>query len=387
MKLEMSDAPVVLEDFPAPERTIVSVAESVADDGREVIESVFGSDRESMGTVMLDGDERNIECFGKFSSVERSLIFRMRVTEQNLRCDAGGCKKTIDGGPIAIECFRMRRVADVLGERDASVAIIEGEGVVHFGTERENGRGTGRIERDGAWDETTAPADEQWCFIDDFENGIVGRLDDSSVMVEDERDELFGPVDRERGMREVGRGTNEWLREMLEEEDVERGRGEHDADRIKLARVRRSGIPACEDDGALRREQSSLLLGSERRDTARHRDVTAQYGIGFPMSSRQGIEFPDGSFFRVAEEMKATDTFDGDDFISLECAADGTEFVSIARKIEEFPVFVESEFRSADRTSDRLGMKTSIGRIRVFFPTVGAHGEVAHRRGRAIVGT
>ena len=252
MKFKMSDAPVVFEDFPAPKRTIVSVAESVADDGREVIKPVFGSDRESMGTVMLDGDERNIERFGKFSSVKRSLIFRMRVTEQNLRYDAGGCKKTIDGSPIAIECFRMCRVADVLGECYSSVAIIEGEGIVHFGTERENGRGIGRIERDGAWDETTASADEQGCFIDDFENGIVGRLDDSPVMVEDERDELFGSFGGEWGMGEIGRCADERVREVFEEKDVECGRGEHDADRIKLARVRRVGVFACENDGAFR---------------------------------------------------------------------------------------------------------------------------------------
>lgn len=117
----------------------------------------------------------------------------------------------------------MRRIADVLGECYSSVAIIEGEGIVHFGTERENGCGTGRIERDGAWDETTAPADEQRCFIDDLEYGVVGRLDDSSIVVEDERDELFGSFGGEWGMREIGRRADERVGEVFEEKDVERG--------------------------------------------------------------------------------------------------------------------------------------------------------------------
>ncbi len=132
----------------------------------------------------------------------------------------------------------MCRVADVLGERDSSVAIIYRERIVHFGTERKDGCGISGIDCDGTRDETAAPANEEGFSIDDLENGIVGRLDDSSVMVEDERNELLGPVNREWGMRKVGRRTDERLREMFEKKDMERGRGEHDADRVELARVR-----------------------------------------------------------------------------------------------------------------------------------------------------
>ncbi len=146
----------------------------------------------------------------------------------------------------------MCRVADVLGERDSSVAIIYRERIVHFGTERKDGCGISGIDRDRTRDETAAPADEQWCFIDDLEYGVVGRLDDSSIVVEDERDELLGSFGGEWGMREIGRRTDERLREMFEKKDMERGRGEHDADCIELTRVWRSGVFACENDGTLR---------------------------------------------------------------------------------------------------------------------------------------
>lgn len=146
----------------------------------------------------------------------------------------------------------MRRIADVLGECYSSVAIIEGEGIVHFGTERKDGFGIGRIDRYGARDEATAPADEQRCFIDDLEYGVVGRLDDSSIVVEDERDELFGSFGGEWGMREIGRRADERVGEVFEEKDVERGRGEHDTDRVEFTRVRRVGVFACENDGAFR---------------------------------------------------------------------------------------------------------------------------------------
>ncbi len=104
------------------------------------------------------------------------------------------------------------------------------------------------------------------------------------------------------------------------------------------------------------------------------------------MSSGQGVDFLNGLVLRVAEEMKATDSFDGYDFVFLERMADVSELIGIVREIERFSVFVEGDFRSTDRTGDRLGMETSVGRICIFFLAVGAHREVAHRRGRAIIG-
>lgn len=146
----------------------------------------------------------------------------------------------------------MCRVADVLGECDSSVAIIYRERIIHFGTERKDGCGISGIDRDGARDEAAAPADEQWCFIDDLEYGVVGRLDNSSIVVEDERRELFGSFGGEWGMCEIGRRADERVGEVFEEKDVERGRGEHDADRVEFTRVRRAGVFACENDGTLR---------------------------------------------------------------------------------------------------------------------------------------
>ncbi len=105
------------------------------------------------------------------------------------------------------------------------------------------------------------------------------------------------------------------------------------------------------------------------------------------MSSCQGIEFGDGLFLRVAEEMKATDTLDGYNLVFLERVADISEFIRIVWEIERFSIFVEGESWSAVRAGDRLGMEASIGWIRIFFLAVGTHCEIAHCRGRAIVGT
>lgn len=105
------------------------------------------------------------------------------------------------------------------------------------------------------------------------------------------------------------------------------------------------------------------------------------------MSSGQGVEFPDGFVSCVAEEVEATGTFDSDDFIFLECTAHIAELFCVIRKIKRFSVFIKGKLGATGRTGDRLGMEAPIGRVFVFLLAVWAHREIAHGRGRAIVGT
>jgi len=81
MALQVSDAFLVFKNLSTPKCSIVAISKTIADDGDKIIQVVFSGNGIGMGAVMLDGDERNIERFGEFSSVERCLIFRMCVTE------------------------------------------------------------------------------------------------------------------------------------------------------------------------------------------------------------------------------------------------------------------------------------------------------------------
>ena len=137
MVFEMSDTRVVFKNLATPERAIITIAETITHDGREIIEIVFGGDTESMGTVVLNRDKRNTELLRELFSVERCHIGRMSIAEYGLRHDVYVAEEALKSILIVCESIGVRCIAKVRRKYDSPATIVESKGAIHLGTKSE----------------------------------------------------------------------------------------------------------------------------------------------------------------------------------------------------------------------------------------------------------
>lgn len=208
MEFEMADAFMILKNFSTPNSVIVSIAKTIADDGCEIIEIVFGGGREGMGAMVLDRDERDAKFLSEFFSVYRCLILWMRVTENHFWFDMCVGEKAFECCLVSCEGSGMSKITEVLRENDATTSIKERESVVHLSAKSKNWCGDRRVDSDGFWDKTTAPSNEEGGFADDFDDGVIGCVDDFAIMIEYQWDELFCFLGGERSVSKVRRSAD-----------------------------------------------------------------------------------------------------------------------------------------------------------------------------------
>ena len=178
---------------------------------------------------------------------------------------------------------------------------------------------------------------------------------------------------------------------LLQKQEMERGRGQHEAQRVEAGRhaagqmSRTAG--AQQDDRGLRSCELALLVGTDAAvlandvEVARHqRERLGRAALQLPqLCERRDIG-------RVAGQMVATDALDREDFAvtykvggALDVVARG---MAVARRGSQRD---QSCNGATPRTGDCLGVEATITRIIVFATAIRTQLERRHRGRRAIV--
>ena len=385
-----------VENFAAPDGAVGAVARAIADEGESALreEVVLGEDGGGVGVVMLDGDEGDVPFGGKLLGVTGAGVGGMKVVSDPLGADIEEFDEVFDGTLKMFVGEGVFEIAEVLGENDfvaAGSGADDGDGVFEFAADTEAapphiglrlldcgcsksqshrgvaagaadgegergvgrgkffGRGVGKTCLTGplprkAWH--TKRAFGKICHARGaiHIDGVVDGAGDGAVVEEEgvaewgEAAAGFVVVVGDGFVADVAGGHDErWdgaeLGEFGEEEMLDRGVGEHDAEAMVVggdfvADCCRRGLAwiadgggafGGEDDGAAWGGDFGLAGGGEVDEELCGGEVGDHEGEGFGVAAFEVAEAGDGGGgVSTAGEVEAAEAFDGEDSIREE---------------------------------------------------------------------
>jgi hypothetical protein len=359
------------QELAAPERAVGAIAGPVEDQRQRGSGlAVLGKTRRGMCVMVLDADELGVllEC------PLRREVLGVEVVCDDFRLDTEHSEVELEIGAegavcgLGVEIAKVGREERLLAARDAERALQLGAGRDQraFHRKRKPKRLRGVAPRaaegkPGARDRIlTAPVDRPVV----SEEGVGDPGKPRVRLLVFERDRLVGAVPAREHERTA---------EVVAQDVVERGVGEHQAkpggsrrDRRGDRRVR---APPNQDDGVCGRAQQSELFVGEVGDLAGGRRHERE---GLLLPALAAAQTCDGVLTaRVAGEVIAADPLDRDDR-SLAEEPNGL----LERNRELWP---------AHGAAGRLGVEAAVAGILVLAAALVAHREADHRRIRAVV--
>jgi len=184
-----------------------------------------------MGVVVLHGDAPH----GRLR--ERPLrreVIGVEVVDDDLRFDAQQLLQVADGVAEEGKGFGIVELADMLTEKDLAPPG-QGDGVLQFATDREQGFGERAGEQDRLGDVAAAPAHDHGRPGGHTDDGVVAALQDFAIM---QQKGVGNPAqarqglliaDGDRFLAEVAAGHDQHGQGPGQEQMVEGGVGEHEA--------------------------------------------------------------------------------------------------------------------------------------------------------------
>ena len=391
-----------MEEFPTPDGAVGAVAGAVegeAESGGG--EAIFGEAGGDVGVVVLDADEGQVAGAGVVLGPGGGEVLGMEVVGDGLGGELKGGLEVGEGVLEEFEGGALLEVAEVLALVGVG-ASGEGEDGLHLAADGEQRR---RVEGqgDGKRDVAAGAADELGLAGDDGGDGVVSALEDFAIVEEEavgdavEAGAGFVVVDTDGLVGEVGAGHDEGGEAAVgKEQVVERRVGEEKAEPRDAGGdgwgdgigCRAAGVSCAaeEDDGALDGGEDVDFLRAELAEGAGGCEVANHDGEGLAGAVLSLAEAVNGSLIGgVDGEVEAADAFDGED-LSVGEAADG--FLN-GVLIEDGAGWVggdEFDLGAADGAGVGLGMEAAVGRVVVFLPAGGTHGEDGHGGLGAVVG-
>jgi hypothetical protein len=186
----------------------------------------------------------------------------------------------------------------------------------------------------------------------------------------------------------VPAGHYQTLERAVEQQMMKRGIGEHHAKGLLKRRNARGNGRALfsveEDNGSLRAAQEPLLLVMDVTMRSHFFHVTTHDGKGLVLSELSRSQRRDGAMvFRMADQMKTPDPFDGHDRALCQKRKGSSQ--SISRKGFSLSL-QQSQGRPTSGAGIGLGVKSTVDRVFILLTADRTQGEGSHGRLVTIIG-
>ena len=347
---------------------------------------MFGHGRQHMGKVMGD------MCEGQTGLARRAGagVIGVKIAGHGFGGDAEEGGEGGDVGGKAGAGGGRVEVADVGGGEN----LAEGrdrEGGFLLGTEGKDRAGDRRM-GDGERGETAGAAQDLFAVVGDQKDGVVGGVDDVAIVEKKEVGdggkiaERFGVVGDDGGAGWVAAGGDDGGFELAQEQVMERGAGEHQAEigigGRDIGGDGGGGFGAQQNDGGGGRGEKGALGGGDGGEFFGGGERGGHDGEWLAGPGFAGAQAGDGGVVTgEGEELEAGEALEGDGGALAQRGGggeDGCGGEGLARGI------APGETGATSRAGVGLGVKPAVGRIGVFGFAGIALGEIAHRGAGAI---
>jgi hypothetical protein len=279
---------VCQKQLTTPHCPIVTVARPVEGYSKHrPLFSVFGEDRSDVGMMVLDRyDAGKAHLFGNPSRE----ISRMEITRDCAWNDLKESGQMIQGTAELLQRLEALEVADVR-THERLPTMSQGEGVLQMRSHGKDWHGTGHRKRDWKRRVPSSPAEKDRQAVTHPKHRVVTPEGDFPIVEQESVDDASQPVarfgvgGRYRLVAAVPTGHHQGTAHLLEQQDMERSRRQHDPDGIETGGHTRGqsawASGAEQNYGPFRGEKETRLDGIDLGQNARFIERRYHHREGF----------------------------------------------------------------------------------------------------------